>query len=109
VKKVIFVGSTPFSGSTFLHMILANDPKGFPTGEARFLAQPRGFHHVNPVCSCGDPNCTIWRDIYRGGPENVYETIFQLQPEVELAPFQERHRGQEYRDLENSPGVCLFL
>jgi hypothetical protein len=84
VRKVIFVGSTPFSGSTFFHMILANDPRGFSCGEVRSLFQPRAAHHIKPECGCGNEQCDVWTRVHHGGEDNLYETIFGLFPEVEF-------------------------
>lgn len=78
MKKVIFIGGTSFSGSTFLDMILANDPRGFSCGEVRALFHPWRPHHFNPECGCGDENCEVWRQVLQNGEKNLYETIFSL-------------------------------
>ena len=57
MKKVIFIGGTSYSGSTFFDMILANDPKGFSCGEVNALFNPYRPHHTDPLCGCGDINC----------------------------------------------------
>jgi len=84
MKKVIFVGGTAYSGSTFFHMVLANDPRGFACGEIRWLFRPQKPSHVNRACACGDPACDLWRKVLRNGEENLYKTIFELHPEVEF-------------------------
>ena len=84
MKKVIFVGSTPYSGSTFFHMILANDPKGFAAGEVRSLFNPYRAHHVSRACGCGDEDCTVWQHVLENGVDHAYETLFELFPEVEF-------------------------
>lgn len=81
-KKVIFIGGTSFSGSTFLDMILANDPKGFSCGEVYALYNPYRPHHINPKCGCGNSDCQIWNYILAKGDELFYETIFNLFPSV---------------------------
>jgi hypothetical protein len=81
-RQVIFVGSTSYSGSTFLDMTLGNDPHGFSCGEVFALFHPTRPHHVNPPCGCGDPACNIWDRIRRNGPDHLYETIFNLFPQV---------------------------
>lgn len=91
MKKVIFVGGTAYSGSTFFHMILANDPKGFACGEIRWLFHPHQPHHVNRACGCGDPSCNLWREVLRNGEENLYKTIFALHPEVEFIVDSSKH------------------
>jgi hypothetical protein len=82
MKQVIFVGGTAFSGSTFFHLILANDPKGFACGEVSWLFHPRRADHVNRLCGCGDPQCPVWPQVLRNGEERLYETIFAMHPEV---------------------------
>src|SRR6266498_3705998 len=84
MKKVIFVGGTSFSGSTFFHLMLANDPKGFALGEIRSVFHPQRPDQINSVCGCGDPACTLWQQIRRNGENHVYETVFDLHPEVEF-------------------------
>ncbi|MFN2117693.1 MAG: hypothetical protein ACK2T1_08405 [Candidatus Promineifilaceae bacterium] len=83
-KKVIFIGGTAYSGSTFFDMTLANDPAGFSCGEVYALFNPFRSHHLNPLCGCGDPNCEIWPAALSNGPEKLYETIFELHPNVEF-------------------------
>jgi hypothetical protein len=84
MKKVIFVGGTSFSGSTLLHLMLANDPKGFALGEIRWLFRPQRADQIVRDCGCGDPSCTVWQQIRRNGESHVYETVFDLFPEVEF-------------------------
>ena len=82
MKKVIFVGGTAYSGSTFFDMTLANDPAGFSCGEVYAMFNPFRSHHVDPLCGCGDVNCEIWPQVLAAGEEHCYETIFALHPEV---------------------------
>jgi hypothetical protein len=84
MRKVIFVGGTAYSGSTLFHLMLANDPKGFALGEIRWLFDPLRADHLNRICGCGDPNCPVWPQIRRNGRERIYETVFDLFPEVEF-------------------------
>jgi len=85
-KKVIFVGGTIYSGSTFFHLTLANDPRGFAIGEAKNWFQPTDVKHrrSNLVCQCGDPDCDLWYRVERNGMNHLYETIFDLHPGVEF-------------------------
>lgn len=84
MKKVIFIGGTSYSGSTFFDMILANDSKGFSCGEVHALFNPYRSHHINPRCGCGDMKCHLWKQVLRNGEKNLYNTIFNLFPEVEF-------------------------
>jgi hypothetical protein len=85
-KKVIFVGGTSYSGSTFFHLTIANDPKGFAVGEVKHLFRPTKERHTRPTwaCGCGDPDCTLWSQVKKNGEAHLYETIFELHPEVEF-------------------------
>lgn len=85
-KKVIFVGGTQYSGSTFFHLTLANDPKGFAVGEVKSLFRPTRPHHRRSIrkCQCGDPNCDLWDRVEKRGMDNLYESIFDIHPEVEF-------------------------
>jgi hypothetical protein len=85
-KKVIFVGGTSFSGSTFFHLTLANDPAGFAAGEVFHLFRPMRERHLPHVmvCGCGDPTCMHWDQVKKRGERNLYESIFELNPEVDF-------------------------
>ncbi len=84
MKKVIFVGGTAYSGSTFFHMILANDPGGFATGEVQWVFNPRRDNHVNMACTCSNEEheCETWQQVRANGEENLYDTIFERFPHV---------------------------
>jgi hypothetical protein len=83
-KKVIFVGGTAYSGSTFFHMILANDAKGFACGEIRFLLHPHRLDDVDQINNVSEETRKIWYAIRKNGSDNTYETIFNIFPEVEF-------------------------
>jgi len=78
MKKVIFIGGTAYSGSTFFDMILANDPNGFSCGEVYALFRPHRPHHINPECGCGQKGCTIWKTVLENGEKYLYQTILNL-------------------------------
>ncbi len=81
-NKVIFVQGTAFSGSTFFHLTLANDPGGFACGEVHGLFRPHKRNHVNRVCTCGYSPCRTWPAILERGETHLYASIFDLYPEV---------------------------
>ncbi|MBK9132746.1 MAG: hypothetical protein IPM20_14105 [Gammaproteobacteria bacterium] len=81
-RKLIFVGGTAFSGSTFFDMTLGNDPAGFSTGEVNALIHPYRAHHIDPICGCGEINCNFWSQVRAAGKQNLYNKIFELKPEV---------------------------
>lgn len=84
MKKVIFVGSTAYSGSTFLDMTLGNDPKGFSIGEAIALFEPVKRHHYAPICGCHNKACRVWSELRKHPPAELYRSIFDKHPEVEF-------------------------
>jgi hypothetical protein len=85
-KKVIFVGGTSYSGSTFFHLTIANDPKGFGIGEVKHLFRPTKERHTSAswACGCGDPACRLWDRVKKNGEAHLYESIFEIHPEVEF-------------------------
>ena len=86
MKTVIFVGGSSYSGSTLFCLTLANDRKGFSTGEVQHLFHPVAERHANfeTKCGCGDPNCHIWHQVKAAGEKNVFTKLFELMPEVEF-------------------------
>lgn len=84
MKKVIFVSGAEFSGTTFLHMILANDPHGLAVGEAHNMMRPSRQYHFNMHCSCGEHPCSTWQHLRSIGEERLYQSIFEIFPEVDF-------------------------
>lgn len=83
-KKVVFVQGTAFSGSTFFHLMLANDPHGFACGEVHGLFRPHKNSHVERECVCGYNPCRTWPKILEKGEAHLYQSIFALHPETEF-------------------------
>lgn len=84
MKKVIFVGGTAYSGSTFLDMTLGNDSRGFSVGEVNYLYNPVFPHHGTPVCGCGNTQCRFWDGFRDIQPTKLYEEIFHRLPNIEF-------------------------
>lgn len=84
MKKVVFLGGTSFSGSTFFHMVLANDPHGFAVGEAEWVFNPRKDNHVNLTCTCGEEPCSVWGKVRTKREDTIFETVFDNYPDVEF-------------------------
>ncbi len=103
-KKVIFVGGTSYSGSTFLDMVLANSQDAFSCGEVNALFYPYRRHHLNPECGCGNPACNVWRIVKQGGVKQLYQTIFELYPEINIIvdsskdPLWIRNRSKDLKE-----------
>lgn len=84
MKKVILVGGTAYSGSTFFHMMLANDPKGYACGEVRSLLAPRKPNHRHLTCSCGKHPCIQWQQVRENKANDWAKTIFNQNPNIEI-------------------------
>ena len=82
MKKIIYIGGTSYSGSTFFDMILANDQHGFSCGEVYKLFKPYDPSHVDPECGCGEKSCSIWNKALENGEKQLYHTIFNMFPEI---------------------------
>lgn len=81
-QKVIFVGGTAYSGSTFFHLILANDPHGFACGELKPSLHPQRAEHIKRECSCYQPDCSIWPRVIVNGEKRLYSSIFNIVPDI---------------------------
>ena len=84
MKKVIFVGGTEFSGSTFFHMILANDANGLAIGEAHNIMRPSRPYHFQMHCSCGEHPCSLWQELKDAGEQQLYSELFSRFPDVDF-------------------------
>jgi hypothetical protein len=65
-----------------LDMMMANSPEGFSVGEVHALFRPFRPHHFKPECGCGNSECDFWLKVRDAGEERLYETIFNLLPDV---------------------------
>ena len=84
MKKVIFVGSTSYSGSTFFDMTLGNDPKAFSIGEVNALYEPVKPHHHTPECGCSEDDCSIWDGMRDLPASELYRELFRRMPDVDF-------------------------
>lgn len=84
-KRVIFIASTSFSGSTLIDLTLANDPTGFSCGEISYKYHPEQAHHLAPRCACGSPTCRVWSNLSNVPEADLYRTIFDQHPDIDFA------------------------
>ncbi len=104
-RKVIFIGGTSYSGSTFLDMVLANSSDAFSCGEIAAYFYPYKKQHIHPECGCGDPACGLWEKVRQAGVSNIYQTIFDIYPEVKIIvdssknPLWIKKRSEEVKKL----------
>ena len=82
-QRVIFVGGTSYSGSTFFHLILANDPHGFACGELMASLQPVRAEHIKRECSCHADACAVWPQVVPNGKQRLYASIFDVVPNTQ--------------------------
>ena len=82
MKKILYIISANFSGSTITDLILANTKNGFSIGEAYAYFYDIGNHPDDPDCSCRNKNCQIWDKIGKS-KENIYSNVFNLFPKIE--------------------------
>ena len=59
-----------------LDLMLGSGRGGFSTGELFGLYWPTEFHHLNPVCSCGNRDCNIWNKRRSRGSRGIYSDLF---------------------------------
>lgn len=88
MKKVIFVGGTSYSGSTFFDMTLANDPAGFSCGEVYAIFYPFRKHHIQFEKFGNDID---WKKIKEDGPSNLYNNLFKRFPDIEYIIDSSKH------------------
>ncbi|MDO6459523.1 hypothetical protein Q4485_02325 [Granulosicoccaceae sp. 1_MG-2023] len=83
MKKVIFVASTSYSGSTFLDMTLGNDPAGLSLGEVDAVYEPTEPHHLKRECGCGTYNCHVWKSLEKVPASQLYQSLFKTYPHID--------------------------
>lgn len=74
-NKVVFIGSARFSGSTLLDLMLGNGEGCFSTGEVKAYFRPRKRSHLSIDCSCGNPECGIWKEAKKKGEKELYDYL----------------------------------
>jgi hypothetical protein len=80
--KLIMVCGAARSGTTMLDLMLGNSTDAISTGEISRLFRPFRKHHKNPVCSCGEADCPVWRGLTDGPESGSHENIFGKRPEI---------------------------
>jgi hypothetical protein len=76
VKKVIFIGSAPRSGSTILDMMLGNGEGCFSLSEVNAFYRPYRKHHWNSICPCGNVACKIRKGFENISEKDLYDYVF---------------------------------
>jgi hypothetical protein len=74
-KALILVCGAARSGTTMLDLMLGNDPETFSCGEIYALFRPYRTHHFDPVCSCGNPDCEVWKELRHVAESDFHEAV----------------------------------
>jgi hypothetical protein len=64
-----------------LDLMLGNSEVAFSAGEIYALFRPFRTHHFDPICSCGDRECTVWAQL-RHVPERAFHLRASQQPGI---------------------------
>jgi hypothetical protein len=75
--KLIMVCGAARSGTTMLDLMLGNADDAFSTGEIFAYFRPFRHHHFKPVCSCGEPDCIVWRGLLDVPEDGFHANILQ--------------------------------
>lgn len=84
MKRVIFVGGTSYSGSTFFNMVLANDSRGLAIGAVQNLFWPTKPYHFHMHCTCGEQPGEMWEKVKAAGEDALYPTLFEMFPDIDV-------------------------
>jgi hypothetical protein len=80
-KGIVFVCGAARTGSTMLDLMLGNSPDAFSCGEIYALFRPWRRHHFNPVCACGQLDCSAWRSIDVSDESGFHGSVLR-QPDI---------------------------
>ena len=76
-KRVIFIGSCSYSGSTILDLILGRVENGISMGEIGRIFSPRRREHFARECGCMQESCNYWDPVLKGGPNGLHLRAFR--------------------------------
>jgi hypothetical protein len=75
--KLIMVCGAARSGTTMLDLMLGNAGDAFSTGEIFAYFRPFREHHFKPICSCGEPDCIVWRGLLDVPEDSFHANILR--------------------------------
>ena len=76
-RRVVFIGSCSYSGSTVLDMILGRLDGNLSMGEIGRIFLPRSKEHFNRECGCLERDCDFWSPILKSGPVELHQRAFE--------------------------------
>ena len=63
------------TGTTVLDLMLGNGNNHFSCGEVYAFFRPWRTHHRNPVCSCGNEDCSVWERFSHIRERDFHKTV----------------------------------
>ena len=76
-RRVIFIGSCSYSGSTILDLILGRVENSISMGEVGRIFSPRKREHFARECGCMEEECNYWEPVLKGGPNGLHMRAFR--------------------------------
>ncbi len=76
-RRVVFIGSCSYSGSTVLDMMLGRLDGNLSMGEIGRIFYPRSKEHFNRECGCLQENCDFWSPLLQSGPAELHKRAFE--------------------------------
>ena len=71
-RRVIFIGSCSYSGSTVLDLVLSSAPGHLSMGDVGRVYLPRNEEHFKVECGCMEGGCEHWSGVVEDGPKGVH-------------------------------------
>ena len=71
-KRVVFIGSCSFSGSTALDLIIGTADDAISLGEIGLAYYPQREVHILRECGCMDKSCDYWDEVVERPEEGVH-------------------------------------
>ena len=75
-KRVVFIGSCSYSGSTVLDLMIGASEDSVSLGELGRAYYPLHPHHMRKECGCLDPECEYWDGISDSAQRDVHQRVF---------------------------------
>ncbi len=77
IRRVVFIGSCSYSGSTVLDMMLGRSEGNLSMGEIGRIFLPRSKEHFNRECGCLEKDCDFWSPLLQHGPVELHKRAFE--------------------------------
>jgi len=102
-RKVAFIGSSSFSGSTAMDLIVGTSEGAISLGEIGKVFYPRREIHSQRECGCMNPSCKFWDGILGRSEKGVHLRVFENHDATLLSdstkdPFWIKSRSEELEE-----------